>query len=208
MAGTLRPRQGLYLSVLIRLPIPAAELVWLPLMGGLAAHSAIQEVTALNVDLRWPNDILIGPRKVAGILVEAQSDSGKEAQSTAVLGIGVNLHQTSFPEGLATPATSLDLEMGGTVSRQEILVAFLQELHRELTVFSPNPESHALLSALPKRVAAISTWINGRVVEVHGPQACTGTTAGLNSQGFLVMQTESGVKTITTGGLRAPAALG
>jgi BirA family biotin operon repressor/biotin-[acetyl-CoA-carboxylase] ligase len=196
--------QGIYLSVLFRpaaaQPLPTADLVWLPLMTGLAAHRAIAEVTALSPDLRWPNDILIESRKMAGILVEAQTES--ELVSAAVIGIGINLHQQSFPPNLATPATSLDLETGRIVSRQQLLSALLQALHSELAAFS-SPNREAALASIPDRIAAISTWVSGRRVDVHGPQMATGITAGLDARGFLRLRTSNGLITITTGGLRA-----
>ena len=67
--------EGLYVSVLLRPQIPAARLPLLPLAAGLAAAEAIRTVSGLAVDLRWPNDLLIGPRKTGGILVEAQLSS-------------------------------------------------------------------------------------------------------------------------------------
>jgi BirA family biotin operon repressor/biotin-[acetyl-CoA-carboxylase] ligase len=196
---------GLYLSVLIRPRIAASELVWLPLIAGLAAHSNIQEVTGLVADLRWPNDILIGPRKVAGILVEALTDSGRV--NAAVIGIGINIHQQRFPSDVSTPATSLDLESGrghpGDNTRQQLLITFLQILDRELAMIEPAETRAAALAAIPNRVEAISTWIRNRQVEVHGPQPCTGTTAGLDDNGFLRVLTAGGPVTITTGGIRA-----
>jgi len=192
--------QGLYLSILLRPNLATADLVWLPLIAGLAAHRAIQETTALTVDLRWPNDLLIGNRKVGGILVEAQAEAGRA--SAAVIGIGINLHQLRFPAGLATEPTSLDLETGrsgfGGVSRQQLLIAILQALHAELASL----QSQVFLQAIPSRIAAISSWVEGRRVEVHGPQSCTGITAGLDASGFLRVRTASGLITITTGGLR------
>src|SRR5580698_2793695 len=122
--------EGLYLSVLLRPDLPMAEVIWLPLLAGLAAHNAIREVTALTADLRWPNDLLIENRKAGGILVEAQAESGRA--TAAVIGIGINLHQQRFPAGLSTPATSLDLETGRATSRQQLLIALLQSLHVEL----------------------------------------------------------------------------
>ena len=71
--------------------------------------------TGLAVDLRWPNDLLIGPRKTGGILVEARNDS-KGLPHAVVVGIGINVHQREFPPDLATPATSLDLEAGRRIS--------------------------------------------------------------------------------------------
>ena len=189
--------QGLYVTALLRPDIPTSDLVWLPLLAGLAAHKAIQEVTALTVDLRWPNDLLIGDRKVGGILVEALPDSPRGG--AVVAGIGINLHQQRFPSGLATEPTSLDMETGRETSRQMLLIELLQSLDREVKLLS----SPAQITAIPSRIAAISTWVEGRRVEVHGPQACTGVTAGLDARGFLRVRTATGLVTVTTGGLRA-----
>lgn len=197
-----RAGDGLYLSVLLRPHVTPPELVWLPLLAGLAAHRAIQQATGLAADLRWPNDLLIGSRKTGGILVESQTEPGPESRKpAAVIGIGINLHQQSFPAGLATPATSLDLETGRFTSRQQLLIELLNALHSELD----NLTSEAAHAAIPARIAAISTWVQGRNVQVHGPQECTGTTAGLDANGFLRVQTETGIATITTGGLRDAA---
>jgi len=187
--------EGLYLSILLRPEIAPADLTWLPLLAGLAAHQAIHEVTALNADLRWPNDLLIESRKTGGILVEALAEEGGAA---AVIGIGINLHQRSFPPGLSTEATSLDLETGRFVSRQQLLIALLQSIQKELAAF----HSPSTLAAIPARIAAISTWVQGRRVEVHGPQACIGVTNGLDARGFLRVRTATGLITITTGGIR------
>jgi BirA family biotin operon repressor/biotin-[acetyl-CoA-carboxylase] ligase len=193
--------QGLYLSILLRPKLAATDLIWLPLLAGLAAHSAIHEVTGLTPDLRWPNDLLINSgdtsRKVGGILVEAQTESS--LASAAVIGIGINLHQQHFPAGLATEPTSLDLETGRDTSRQQLLIAILQSLNGELAAL----QSKSALAAIPDRIAAISTWVQGRRVDVHGPQPCTGITAGLDERGFLRVRTANGLVTVTTGGIRA-----
>jgi BirA family biotin operon repressor/biotin-[acetyl-CoA-carboxylase] ligase len=189
--------QGLYLSVLIRPQIAPTSLVWIPLLTGLATHRAIHEVTALNTDLRWPNDLLIGPRKTGGILVESLTE--QNSVSAAVIGIGINLHQQSFPRDLSTEATSLDLETSRITSRQQLLIALLQALNAELATL----QSPQAMAEIPARIAAISSWVKGRKVEVHGPQPCTGITAGLDARGFLQVQTANGSVTITTGGIRA-----
>ena len=193
--------EGLYLSVLLRPNLPTADLVWLPLLAGLAAQRAIREVTAIEADLRWPNDLLIGNRKTGGILVEAQTESRPDGHfaTAAVIGIGINLHQRRFPPNLATEPTSLDLETGRDTSRQDLLIAILQQLHAEISQIPHN------FPAIPARIAAISKWVQGRKVEVHGPQPCTGVTEALDERGFLRVRTSSGLVTITTGGLRDPA---
>jgi BirA family transcriptional regulator, biotin operon repressor / biotin---[acetyl-CoA-carboxylase] ligase len=187
---------GLYLSVLLRSPIPAVRLPLLPLAAGLAAAEAIRAVAGLTVDLRWPNDLLLGPRKVGGILAESKISGG--SVDFAVVGIGINVHQRAFDSDLSATATSLDLETGRSVSRQDLLLSLLKSLESE-TLLLADP---AATFTIPARVEQASTWIRGRQVEVHGPQACTGVTAGLDEHGFLLVSTDSGVVTVQTGGIR------
>ena len=191
------PGEGLYVSVLLRPRFPAARLPLLPLVAGLAAAQAMLSVSGLAIDLRWPNDLLIGPRKTGGILIESGNNS--KGLPHAVAGIGINVHQRTFEPGLATPATSLDLESGTRISRQKLLVTLLKSLEREATAI----EQQDAAAAVPRRVENASTWIRGRSVEVHGPQECTGVTAGLDEHGFLRVETATGIVTVQTGGIRA-----
>jgi BirA family biotin operon repressor/biotin-[acetyl-CoA-carboxylase] ligase len=174
--------EGLYASVLLRTPIPAARLPLLPLAAGLAAAEAIRAVAGLTIDLRWPNDLLIGQRKVGGILVESKISGG--SVDYAVVGIGINVHQSVFAADLSTPATSLDMEAGRRVSRQHLLAALLKSLECE-TLGLADPATGV---TIPARVEQTSTWIRGRRVEVHGPQACMGVTAGMDENGFLLIR--------------------
>ncbi len=203
--------EGLYVSVLLRLDLAPAFLPLLPLAAGLAAADAIRAVTGLAVDLRWPNDLLLGPRKTGGILVEAQSQAQSQAQpeaassAFAVVGIGINVHQRRFDPGLATPATSLDLEagyvFGQRTSRQALLTGLLKSLERETRgLLDP-----AVRGTIAARLEKASTWMRGRLVEVHGPQAYTGTTEGLDEHGFLLVRTDQGVVQVQTGGIRETA---
>jgi BirA family biotin operon repressor/biotin-[acetyl-CoA-carboxylase] ligase len=189
--------QGLYVSVLLRPSAPSVRLPLLPLVAGLAAADAIHEVTALTVDLRWPNDLLLGDRKAGGILVESKIEGNTAA--FAIVGIGINVHQQNFDPGLATPATSLDLETGRTTPRGPLLASLLKSLEREALALAEPATSQAIL----RRVEQSSTWLRGRRVQVHGPQACTGTTDGLDEHGFLKVRTEAGLITVQTGGIRA-----
>jgi BirA family transcriptional regulator, biotin operon repressor / biotin---[acetyl-CoA-carboxylase] ligase len=215
--------EGLYISVLLRPEIPAVRLPLLPLVAGLAAAEAVRVACGLAVDLRWPNDLLLGERKTGGILAESQIENrpGADRVSYAVVGIGINVHQRQFAPGLVTQATSLDLEAGRSVSRQRLLIALLESLEREMRDFarpdaglaaSPDASAAAANSIL-RRVEEASSWVRGRRVEVHGPQACTGTTEGLDGNGFLLVRTDE-VRTgegstagnlvrVQTGGIRA-----
>ena len=189
--------EGLYVSVLLRPSVPAARLPLLPLAAGLAAADAVRAVSGLQVDLRWPNDLLVAEHKTGGILVEARTERGLVA--FAVVGIGINVHQRMFEPGLATPATSLDLVTARRIGRGPLLVSLLKSLERE-TLALAEP---AAGETIPRRVEQASTWLRGRRVEVHGPQACAGTTDGLDENGFLRVRTAAGVVTVQTGGIRA-----
>ena len=189
--------EGLYVSVLLRPPMPDRRLPLLPLAAGLAAADAIRAVSGLSIDLRWPNDLLISERKAGGILVESKTVAGKVA--FAVVGVGINVHQRGFAAGLPTLASSLDLEAGREIDRQNLLVSLLESLQREvLGLLDP-----AAAKRIPRRVEEASTWVRGRRVQVHGPQACAGVTARLDERGFLLVRTEAGLVTVQTGGIRA-----
>ena len=200
--------EGLYVSVLLRLAAPAARMALLPFCAALAAAAAVRAAAGLAIDLRWPNDLLMDGRKTGGILVESQLGAGVEggaglggdpALAFAVVGIGINVHQRAFDPALATAGTSLDLEAGRWVRRQSLLIELLKSLADE----AQRLQDEAAASLIPGRVAAASSWISGRAVEVHGPQACRGVTMGLDAQGFLLVRTGSGVVTVQTGGIRA-----
>jgi BirA family biotin operon repressor/biotin-[acetyl-CoA-carboxylase] ligase len=189
--------EGLYVSVLLRPQFPAVRLPLLPLAAGLAAADSVHAASGLVIDLRWPNDLLLGSRKTGGILVEAHTEGGKVG--FAVVGIGINVHQRAFDPSVSTLATSLDIEAGSRISRQTLLVSLLKSLQREsLALLDP-----ATAELLLPRVEQASTWVRGRQVEVHGPQACKGITAGLDKNGFLLVNTRDGLVTVQTGGIRA-----
>ena len=116
------PRTSVLVSVTLRPPVAAARLPELSLVAGGAVAEAIAEVTGIEPTIKFPNDVLVGGRKVAGVLAES-------SEGRVVLGIGVNVSQTKgeLPERAENPATSLSLE-GASVDRVELLAAILERL--------------------------------------------------------------------------------
>ncbi len=96
------PGQGLWISIILRLGLPADRLPLVMLALGLAARDAIQATTSLTPDLRWPNDVLINKKKAAGII--AQLESTHSENDAIIAGIGINVSQREFPPNLETPA--------------------------------------------------------------------------------------------------------
>ena len=113
-------------SIVLRPRVPTARLAELSVVAGRACAQAITELTGLEAEVKWPNDVLVGGRKVAGILAEAR-------EGRVVLGVGINVTQRvdELPPRAHFPATSLRLEAGAGVPRAQLLAAFLDHLERE-----------------------------------------------------------------------------
>lgn len=177
------PGTGIYLSIVLQ-PSPV-----LTLALGLATAEAITSTTGIACDLRWPNDILIGGKKAAGILVELVDDC-------AIGGIGINVNHTAFPRDLTAEATSLRLTAGREFSRTEILLALLPAIETFQGL-----DKDAILSLFTQA----SSYTSGRRVVVTQPEGVVeGVTAGLDPSGYLVVRKDDGTDTlILAGGVRA-----
>lgn len=118
-------RTSVLFSVLLRPPVDPPRLPELTLVAGGAVAEAIAGVTGLEPAIKFPNDVLLGGRKVAGILAEA-------SEGRVALGVGVNANQNEeeLPTDVQTPATSLSLETGAPIDRAQLLVAVLAQLER------------------------------------------------------------------------------
>jgi BirA family biotin operon repressor/biotin-[acetyl-CoA-carboxylase] ligase len=196
------PGDGLYLSALVQPPLPLRDALHLSLATGLAAWQAIHETTGISIDIRWPNDLLLGNKKLGGILVETAVEPGLDPLLRyAVIGIGINVHHTAFPPDLASLATSLALEADVPVAREPLLIALLRQIDIELMRL----EGTSLLNGknLLERFTQYSTWVSGKRVHVPEQGGYTGTTAGLDSRGFLLVQADDGTqRTVLSGGVR------
>ncbi len=190
---------GLYVSVLLRPKLAPGDALWFSLAAGLAARSAVLAASGVKADLRWPNDLLVGRRKLGGVLCEMQAEATRVR--FLVAGIGINVHQRSFPPELAGAATSLALETGREdLSREQLLVHLLGALAKEAQSLEADGEN------LPARLEAQSTWVRGKRVTVGEESPFSGVTEGLDARGFLRVRTDAGVlRTVLSGGVRDAA---
>jgi BirA family biotin operon repressor/biotin-[acetyl-CoA-carboxylase] ligase len=150
----------------------------------------------MTADLRWPNDLLLGGKKFCGILLEMNAEATRVRH--VVVGIGMNVNQESFPGELAETATSLRMESGRGWSRVELTAALLKSLDREygkLGDLSTREE-------MRRRFEQYSSSARGRRVRVEEDGGYEGVTEGLDERGFLRARTESGVRTVLSGGVR------
>jgi BirA family biotin operon repressor/biotin-[acetyl-CoA-carboxylase] ligase len=193
---------GIYCSVVLRPEISPADTLAISLAAGLAVRAAVQEVTSLVPDLRWPNDVLLAGKKFCGILIEMNAEPTRVRY--LVLGIGLNVNQSSFPAALKSEATSLRLETGSTWSRVELAAALLKSMHREYRALAPGRGAHPgkPASEIIRRFEDASSSARGRQVRVEEEGGYEGVTEGLDANGFLRLRTASGVRTVISGGVR------
>jgi len=177
------PRASLLASILLRPRLAPAQLSTLSLTAGVAVVEALASATRLAPRLKWPNDVLVDGRKLAGILLESRLGSAGPAASAApasivALGIGINLAQRAFPPELAAHATSVRLAGGGDVDRDALLGVLLESLDRwrgrlETDGFAP----------VRMRWRALADTL-GRTVSVDG---VTGVAVDVDDDGALLV---------------------
>jgi BirA family transcriptional regulator, biotin operon repressor / biotin---[acetyl-CoA-carboxylase] ligase len=189
------PGSGLYASVVLAPatarvdPLRATRL--LTLAAGVALAEGIHAATSLSVSLKWPNDLLVARRKLAGILAEA-------TDRLVVVGYGINVAAAAFPPELHDRATSLESELGRPVDRYRVLVETLAALSRRYEDLLDG-RFDAILDAWRRHAPAASgarvTWTT-----MEGTQS--GVTAGIDDQGALLVQVGDRVERIVSGEVR------
>lgn len=188
------PGRDLALSLVLRPSLKPEHLGLVPLAAGLAVADALDARVA-DVALKWPNDVLVGGQKIAGVLAEtAWRTCGSGSQRpTVLLGVGVNVNRRAFPDDLADRATSLALASGAEHDRADLLADLLLALEARLSI---SPE--ALARSAEARLIGLH-----RPVRVGFPgtdrEPLTGTALGLAPDGALRVRTASGVERVHAG---------
>jgi BirA family biotin operon repressor/biotin-[acetyl-CoA-carboxylase] ligase len=185
---------GIYVTLLLRPRLAPVQAPLLTMMAGLSAHSAVQAVTGLAVDLKWPNALLIRGKKAGGILTEMHAEPGQI--QFVIVGVGLNVNQEIFPGELSNLATSLRIETGKPQPRMELLVRLLREFESDY-----NRLLQEGVAGVIERFETISSYAMGKRVRVsNGADSYTGTTAGLGPEGLLHVRRDDGqLVTVITG---------
>ena len=189
---------GIYMSVLARPRVEPSDAILLSLAAGLAVSDAVREVTAISCDLRWPNDVVLGSRKLCGILTELSAEVARVRY--VVIGLGLNVNQRQFPPALEAIATSLRIESGRDFDRLELTAALLLALDHELAEFDHQPSGWK--QNLLRRFEDASTYCQGAAVTVEEYGGYQGITRGLDERGFLRVETSEAMRTVLSGGVR------
>ena len=190
------PGANLYFSIVLRPPVAAMQAASLPLVAGIAVAAAVGKLAPeLDPRVKWPNDILIGGKKVCGILCEmqAQIDCGVR-YIVAGAGVNVNLDREQLPDELQQIATSLKAESGRDLSCAELLAGVLNEFEYYYEIWQH--EGFKPLVDIMDRYDALK---GGVVAVQQGKRVITGEAVGVQVDGALKIETSKGIVPVYSG---------
>ena len=176
------PPGGLYMSAVLRPPMPVVDVPPMTLAIGIGLCDAVRTMGA-PAALKWPNDLFVGRRKLAGVLVEAQSQGGK--LEAAIVGIGVNIHG-ELPDAVAETAITLAEAAGTSVDRDAFLERMLAHVERWVDRYVSNG-IEAIIPAWQERMAI---GLTARAT-IDG-ESRTGSVTGLDADGALLLRDDDG----------------
>ena len=176
--------EGIFMSLILRPDMPPERVPMLSLYTALAVCRAISRVTGMEAKIKWPNDIVLGGRKVCGMLLEMDADA--QQVRSVVAGIGINVHQTQFPEEIAHTASSLDLACGKRLSRMDVVKAFLAAFDEVEEMGKAND------GLFMEAYRAASATLGQRVQVISLTDTFTGTALDVTESGSLIVLDEEG----------------
>lgn len=180
--------ENIYMSLLLKPDIEPDRLSPITLLAGLAVREAVCDVCMVDAQIKWPNDVLAGGKKICGILAEMVCELDKI--NCVVLGIGINVNQEVFPPEIEKKATSLKLEGGRKVDRAVLACAVLERFEHYYDAFLKEGITKEVL----KRYEDNCINIGAKVTAQTGGQAVSGVATGVLPTGELVINT--GGKTV------------
>lgn len=181
------PAGGLWMSVVLRPAFPVDRWPLIGFAAAVGAAQAIERIAGVRVEVKWPNDLMIGERKLGGILVEAR-------EKAVIVGIGINANiaRDTFPPDIARTATSLLAELAHPMDLDGLARAVLEQFERVYDLLSENPEE--VLAGWRER-----DLTRGRQVKLSGAIELEGVAEDVDHTGALLVRTSAGVRRIMAG---------
>lgn len=183
----LSPSGGVWMTILLRPDIPPSQAPQLTLVTGVAVAETLDQECRLDVGIKWPNDILIGEKKVCGILTEASANPNGLEYVVVGIGIDLNVDVDAFPPELREGATSLKQELEKEISSVELVQKFLLNFETLYNEFKKGKFSDIL-----KEWRRLSKTV-GSYVEVHKRgKVVRGEAVGITKEGVLILEMDDG----------------
>ncbi|NBD22550.1 biotin--[acetyl-CoA-carboxylase] ligase [Paenibacillus glycinis] len=180
--------KGIWMSFILRPGMPIHFAPQLTLLTAVALCRALRAAAApLDIGIKWPNDLLIGGKKISGILLESTAEEERLRYVIAGIGISVNLTEDDYPPELREIATSLRIQLGRPLDRAEIIAGFFSQFQQLYAVYQR--EGFAPIQTLWE---ALSVTLNKPTRLIIGGLETTGTPVGLNEQGALLVRRNDG----------------
>lgn len=177
--------QGVWFTILVRTDESPLQISNITLLAGMAVCSGIRKFTGCPAMIKWPNDVVIGSKKVCGILTEISAEI--ERVNYIAIGIGINANIPDFPEELSVKATSLQIETGHPISRVKLLQCVLEEFEDLYTRFPTATEPDFL-----DLYRSVCVSLNRRVSTTRRDKILTGKAIDITPEGELLVELDDG----------------
>ena len=191
----LSPKGGLYFSIILKPRLGAENAPLLGLLGACAVSRSLNELGIRRVGLKWPNDVLIGHSKIAGILSEAVYIGGDLAGIVIGIGVNQNCPVSDMPPGLQWPTTSVIDEIGEETSIEALLCSIVNEIDSLLQVVERDSSFAAVLNEWRE----VSSTLGVRVRVHEDGKTTDGVAKDIGSNGSLIVETEDGLVNVLLG---------
>jgi BirA family transcriptional regulator, biotin operon repressor / biotin---[acetyl-CoA-carboxylase] ligase len=178
---------GIYISLILRPNLKPVYVVQVPMVIGIALSRAISKTTGLNTSIKWPNDILIQGKKVAGILTEMNSEMDKVNYIIPGIGINVNNRASGLPDEVRSIATTIRDEFGADISIVRLLRNFLEEMDEWYATFLKQG-----FPPIAEEWKRLNNTLGSRVKVYDGEIEIFGRAIDIDEEGFLLIQSDAG----------------
>jgi len=177
------PGVNIYTSIILRPPISAGAAQQITLLAGVAAADSLFRATGLDARIKWPNDILVHGKKVAGILSEMETQGSRVCFLVLGVGVNVNWPKEEIPPNLRETATSLKAEGGKEYSRAEVAAGIFEKLEREYALFLQDGFSSRLREEWNRLSGINQKWVTITVMD----EEYEGRVLGVDTDGALLV---------------------
>ena len=188
-----RVGEGIFMTLLLKPDIAPGNASMLTLVMALAVRAGIRQVTGIDTQIKWPNDIVMNGKKVCGILTEMSAQL--DYINHVVIGIGINVQNESFPKEIEQVATSILMETGQHVNRAELIEAVLEQFERYYEIFLETED----LSGLVKEYNAHLINMQKQVRVLDPKEPYEAKAMGITPHGELIVDTWEGRKLVSSG---------